>query len=115
MSAQTKEPDIVERLDYWLKRMVGPVEEPELHELLTLVKAEIERLRAERPGWREAIEAVQSYLFAKDKMAKFMIEVDPVKVGEAEWQAQHRALSRDVRVTTKALRALTPPAPGKGE
>jgi len=44
--------DIVERLNFWLKRMVAKTEEPDLYELLEEARAEIERLRAQAPGWR---------------------------------------------------------------
>lgn len=53
MSEKKLEPDIVERLMFLNK----PALLPSLQRGLTDALAEITRLRAERPGWAEAIEA----------------------------------------------------------
>lgn len=105
MSEQTKA-DIVERLRKWLP-CCDPTRED--HELFVAAIDEITRLRAERPGWAEAIEAAAK---VADKQSAFWRTLHAAPyAGNAE--KGHRAGEADT--IAAQIRALLPSVAASGE
>jgi hypothetical protein len=60
-------------------------------------------------------EALTEFLAADDAMAEFVINVDPVRVGEDTWHAEHVAISARRELARRHARALLAhPAPDAG-